>query len=160
VDDGGRRLALLTLSRPDLLAQDVEDPFPGPAAAPGVEVTPDRAFRREVVGRGPPGRAVLVDREGGVDGLARVEGPGWAAPGGRWQEGLQSGPLSLGQVRGIQLAAGPGIHSGSPGIEGDRAAASRICRPAASLSSPSNFPPPFLVRPSGCPSLHRGIEAV
>src|SRR5262249_35050490 len=50
VDDGRRRLILPALSPPDALAQGVEDSLPDPRPTPGVEVTPDRAFRREVVG--------------------------------------------------------------------------------------------------------------
>src|SRR3712207_3262211 len=69
VDDRGGGPVGLALLLSHLLPQGVEDAFPDAGPSPAVEVMPDGAFRGEVVGQGPPGTAVLVDGEDGVDHL-------------------------------------------------------------------------------------------
>src|SRR5271166_2368131 len=120
VDDGRSRFVLLALLPSHLLAQHIQDSFPNPGAAPGVEVVTDRAFRREVVRQGPPSTAVLVHIEDGIDDLAQVDSAVSPAAGCRGQQGSQQRPLGIGQVRRIRLPVGPGTHACSPGIKGHR----------------------------------------
>lgn len=120
VNDGGRRFISLALSSPDLLAQRIEDPLSDPKAAPGVEVMPNRAFRREVVGQGPPGTTGLVHVVDGIDDLAQVDEPGTSAAGRRGQQGLHAQPLGYHQIRRIGTPGGSWILGDSPGTIRDR----------------------------------------
>jgi hypothetical protein len=77
-----------------------------------VEVVADGPFRGEVVGQGVPGAAVVQAIEDGIDDRAQVGGA--RCPGGQGcgEEGLQEGPLWVGEVAGVGLARGRGFHAG------------------------------------------------
>src|SRR5262249_51037181 len=135
---------LLSFVPSHVLTQGIQDAFPDPAASPGVEVVTDRTLRREVVGQGAPGTAILVHIKDGIDNLARVHRTVSPATGWWGQEGFQQRPLGLGQIRRI---GPPGTHAGSPGIKADGSPPDpSVCHVPSRLSRLFIFSPAFLAR--------------
>src|SRR5581483_7922006 len=100
--DAGRRLPPSLGA--ELGAQGIEDLLPGAIPTPPAEVVVDGPPGWEVVGQGAPGAALAGVVEQGVDDLAHVGLAGAAAGPGGGNQGLQDGPLLIGQVTGIGFA--------------------------------------------------------
>src|SRR5262249_1166975 len=100
----GGRLALLLAA--DLLPQRVVDLLQGAVVPPLVEVAPDGALGREVLGQVAPLAAGPHDVEDGVEHVAH-RGRAGPAAGVHRDQGLDQGPLLIGQVAGVSLCPHP-----------------------------------------------------
>src|SRR5262249_22271593 len=90
----------------DLAAEGIDDPLPGAVLLPGLQVVEGGALGGQVVRQHVPlaAGAGLVQQR--VDDLAEVHRAGPAAGPGGGQQGLEKGPLVVGQVRGVGLPHG------------------------------------------------------
>src|SRR3954452_18839100 len=96
VGDPGCRFA--PRSHPDLGAQGIDHPLPSAVIAPLGEVVIDGALGQEVVRQHVPlaaGAGLIAE---GVENLAHVDFARPPAGLGRWDEGLENLPLSVGQI--------------------------------------------------------------
>ena len=75
-----------------------------------MEVIACGAFRGEVVGQRVPGAAVVEAIEDSVDELAQVGRARRSGRNGGREEGLKDSPLQVGEVRGVGLTRGRGVH--------------------------------------------------
>src|SRR5262249_17385732 len=107
----GGRLALLLAA--DLLAQHVVNLLQGAVVPPLVEVAPDGALGREVLGQVAPLAAGPHDVEDGVEHVAH-RGRAGPAAGVHKDQGLGQGPLLVGQVARVSLCPHPNDLRKSP----------------------------------------------
>ena len=91
------------LGRADLAAEPVVDLVQGPVMPPLVEVPPDRALGREVVGEIAPLAAGAEEVEDGIDDIPQVGRAGPTAAGFGRDVGLDQGPLGVGEVAGVMV---------------------------------------------------------
>jgi site-specific DNA recombinase len=98
VDTGGRPGMVRLLGGPGLAAEPVVDGVQDAPATPSVEVPPDGALGREVLGQIPPLAAGSEDVEDGVEDVAHVGGTRPPAGWGGREVGLDQGPLLVGEV--------------------------------------------------------------
>src|SRR5262249_27223211 len=101
------------LRRPDLGAEPVVDDVEGAVVAPVVEVTPDGAFGRQVLGQVTPLAACAQDVEDGIDYVAQV---GLARVTVRVdrQVRFDQGPLGVGYVAGVRLCSHTSFYASPP----------------------------------------------
>ena len=100
------------LHRADLSAETVVDPVQRPISTPLVEVAPDGALGREVLGQVTPLAAGAQDIEHGIDDVAQV-GLAWPATGIDGDKGLDQSPLGIGNIAGIGLRSHVSFYASS-----------------------------------------------
>src|SRR5271166_1225475 len=103
VDAGAGARVVGLLGRAGLRAEPIVGEIQGAVAPPLVEVPPDGALGREVLGEIAPLAAGAGDVEDGVDDLPQVGLAGPAAAGFRWQMGFEEGPLVIGEVTRVMV---------------------------------------------------------
>src|SRR5262249_31450639 len=104
VDAGGRPRPAGALGFTDPVAQPVVGGPQGAVVPPGVEVAPDGALGREVVGQVAPLAAGAQQVQDGVQDVTHRRLAG-AASGVHGDQGLDQGPLLVGQVAGVSLGS-------------------------------------------------------
>ena len=87
-----------------LLTQFLEQLFPGPVPLPPLRVVVDRLPGGEVMRQTPPGAALAIAIEQGVDDLTDVNFTGTAAGASQRNQRFQQQPLLVGRVTGVRLA--------------------------------------------------------
>src|SRR6516165_4756874 len=102
----GARVVRL-LGRADLAAEQVVDLVQRPILTPLVEVAPDGALGREVLGEVTPLAAGAEDVEDGVGDIPQVGLSGSAAGADRREVALDQGPLRVSDVAGIMVCSHP-----------------------------------------------------
>ena len=108
IDARGGAAVVGLLGRADLAAEPVVDLVQGPVMPPLVEVPPDRALGREVVGEIAPLAAGAEEVEDGIDDIPQVGRAGPTAAGFGRDVRLDQSPLGVGQVAG-KMEASQGI---------------------------------------------------
>jgi hypothetical protein len=101
------------LRRADLAAEQVVDSVQGAVVLPLVELPPDGALGREVLGEIPPLTARAKDGEDGVDDIPPVGRAGTSA-GVNGDVGLDQGPLRVGDVAGVMLRSHSTFYASHP----------------------------------------------
>ncbi len=105
VDDGRAGSRLASLLHPRLFPQRRVDALPGAIVAPRAKIAPDRRPRRKVMWQSPPLASRAVQIQDGIDHLAhvgRARMPAWLS---RRDQGVQDGPLLVGQITQVALSS-------------------------------------------------------
>src|SRR5207248_8994808 len=93
--------------------EQVVNSVQGAVVSPFIEVPPDRALGREVLGEITPLTACAKDVEDGVDNIPQVGRAGSSA-GVNGDVGLDQGPLLVGDIAGVRLRSHDSLYAAHP----------------------------------------------